>query len=192
MNIIAWLEYELTDYDSAVHRFNHYTTKTPPITKKDNFCSSLIDYLPIIPKIYRLIKTHNLWITLQPIISGIGSVPPPHNITKSLAEMLTPSFKCSYQFTHQEIGWSTQQNINIENKSLTNLNIKSYNTIGIFNVWQSLKLPPAFSYNALGNLKENLTQNILVRQSKVHLDKNDIFYSHILHIITKHNNCPKP
>ena len=30
MNIIAWLEYELAYYDSAVHRFNHYTTRTPP------------------------------------------------------------------------------------------------------------------------------------------------------------------
>ena len=30
MNVIARLEYELTYYDSAVHRFNHYTTRTPP------------------------------------------------------------------------------------------------------------------------------------------------------------------
>ena len=29
MNIIARLEYELAYYDSAVHRFNHYTTKVP-------------------------------------------------------------------------------------------------------------------------------------------------------------------
>ena len=29
MNVIAWLEYELAYYDSAVHRFNHYTTRTP-------------------------------------------------------------------------------------------------------------------------------------------------------------------
>ena len=29
MNVIAWLEYELAFYDSAVHRFNHYTTRTP-------------------------------------------------------------------------------------------------------------------------------------------------------------------
>ena len=29
MNLIARLEYELTYYDSAVHRFNHYTTMTP-------------------------------------------------------------------------------------------------------------------------------------------------------------------
>ena len=29
MNIIAQLEYELAYYDSAVHRFNHYTTRTP-------------------------------------------------------------------------------------------------------------------------------------------------------------------
>ena len=32
VNVIARLEYELAYYDSAVHRFNHYTTKTPPDT----------------------------------------------------------------------------------------------------------------------------------------------------------------
>ena len=31
MNVIARLEYELAYYDSAVHRFNHYTTRTPPV-----------------------------------------------------------------------------------------------------------------------------------------------------------------
>ena len=31
VNVIARLEYELVYYDSAVHRFNHYTTRTPPI-----------------------------------------------------------------------------------------------------------------------------------------------------------------
>ena len=31
VNVIARLEYELTYYDSAVHRFNHYTTRTPPV-----------------------------------------------------------------------------------------------------------------------------------------------------------------
>ena len=30
VNVIARLEYELTYYDSAVHRFNHYTTRKPP------------------------------------------------------------------------------------------------------------------------------------------------------------------
>ena len=30
VNIIARLENELAYYDSAVHRFNHYTTRTPP------------------------------------------------------------------------------------------------------------------------------------------------------------------
>ena len=28
-NVIAQLEYELTYYDFVVHRFNHYTTRTP-------------------------------------------------------------------------------------------------------------------------------------------------------------------
>ena len=31
MNVIAWLEFELAYYDSAVCCFNHYTTRTPPI-----------------------------------------------------------------------------------------------------------------------------------------------------------------
>ena len=31
VNVIARLEYELAYYDSAVHRFNHYTTRTPPL-----------------------------------------------------------------------------------------------------------------------------------------------------------------
>ena len=30
MNVIARLEYELAYYDSTVHGFNHYTTRTPP------------------------------------------------------------------------------------------------------------------------------------------------------------------
>ena len=30
VNVIAWLEFKLAYYDSAVHRFNHYTTRTPP------------------------------------------------------------------------------------------------------------------------------------------------------------------
>ena len=31
VNVIARLEHELAYYDSAVHRFNHYTTMTPPL-----------------------------------------------------------------------------------------------------------------------------------------------------------------
>ena len=30
VNVIARLEFELAYYDFAVHRFNHYTTRTPP------------------------------------------------------------------------------------------------------------------------------------------------------------------
>ena len=30
VNVIVRLEYELAYYDSAVHRFNHYTPRTPP------------------------------------------------------------------------------------------------------------------------------------------------------------------
>ena len=30
VNVIERLEFELAYYDSAIHRFNHYTTRTPP------------------------------------------------------------------------------------------------------------------------------------------------------------------
>ena len=33
INVIARLEYELAYYDSAVHRFNHNTTRTPHVPK---------------------------------------------------------------------------------------------------------------------------------------------------------------
>ena len=32
VNVIARLENELAYYDSAVHRFNHYATRTPPVS----------------------------------------------------------------------------------------------------------------------------------------------------------------
>ena len=32
VNVIARLEFELAYYDSAVHRFNHYTTRSPPLS----------------------------------------------------------------------------------------------------------------------------------------------------------------
>ena len=38
VNVIAWLEYELAYYDSAVHRFNHYTTRTSPLWFGVLFC----------------------------------------------------------------------------------------------------------------------------------------------------------
>ena len=39
VNVIARLEYELAYYDSAVHRFNHYTTRTP----LGNFVADVLD-----------------------------------------------------------------------------------------------------------------------------------------------------
>ena len=46
------------------------------ISNEDKSWSSLINYHPIIPKIYGLPKTHKPDIPLRPIISGIGSAPP--------------------------------------------------------------------------------------------------------------------
>ena len=43
MNIIARLEYELAYYDSAVHRFNHYTTRTPLIKVEGTPAKTITD-----------------------------------------------------------------------------------------------------------------------------------------------------
>ena len=40
VNVIARLEYELAYYDSAVHRFNHYTTRTPPVYSEQEMCTA--------------------------------------------------------------------------------------------------------------------------------------------------------
>ena len=38
VNVIARLEYELAYYDSAVHRFNHYTTRTSLVCVRAGMC----------------------------------------------------------------------------------------------------------------------------------------------------------
>ena len=40
VNVIARLEYERAYYDSAVHRFNHYTMRTPPGQLENDFIHS--------------------------------------------------------------------------------------------------------------------------------------------------------
>ena len=42
MIILARLEFELAYYDSAVHRFNHYTTRTPPSATKTRYENFLV------------------------------------------------------------------------------------------------------------------------------------------------------
>ena len=42
MNVIAWLEYELTFYDSAVHQFNHHTMRTHPSAEMQSVCSAAL------------------------------------------------------------------------------------------------------------------------------------------------------
>ena len=60
MNVIARLEYELAYYDSPVHRFNHYTTSTPPTMKvpilsvNDFFLENTIKYVPLKMNLLRM------------------------------------------------------------------------------------------------------------------------------------------
>ena len=35
MNVTVQLDYKLAYYDSTIHRFNHYTTRTPPLTVEE-------------------------------------------------------------------------------------------------------------------------------------------------------------
>ena len=44
MNVIARLDFELAYYDSPVHRFNHYTTRTPIRNTWGDFLPLIISY----------------------------------------------------------------------------------------------------------------------------------------------------
>ena len=48
MNVIAWLEFELADYDSAVQCFNHYNRKI----SLDLWGTSSIPSLPLLPSLF--------------------------------------------------------------------------------------------------------------------------------------------
>ena len=59
MNDIARLEYDLAYYDSAVHRFNHYTTTAPPGIFWERHYTEIVDEALVLknfeyPFIYRL------------------------------------------------------------------------------------------------------------------------------------------
>ena len=61
VNVIARLEYELAYYDSAVHRFNHYTTRTPPLEDQCVQCDMMMMMMMI-----------DLWQSRQSEISRTG------------------------------------------------------------------------------------------------------------------------
>ena len=64
MNVIGRLEYELAYCDSAVHRFNHYTTRIPPIHL--SYIKNSDDYLRIFNVIdYCSFAQENQWIPHQ-------------------------------------------------------------------------------------------------------------------------------
>ena len=66
MNVIAQLEFELANYNSAVHRFNHYTTDMPSNRTKSNQSNrnSYIkpyNLLEIISIRWEYFKLYKLW-----------------------------------------------------------------------------------------------------------------------------------
>ena len=56
VNVIARLEYELAYYDFEVHRFNHYTTRTPPhLNSIESTSNPVLMYLHVFSAaIYRI------------------------------------------------------------------------------------------------------------------------------------------
>ena len=90
--------------------------------------SSLIEYHPKIPTLYGLPKTHKPNIPMRPIISGIGSTP--HKIAKSIAKLLTPLLGTISPSHLKNSGDLIQKlhNLNVENKLLASLDVKSLYT----------------------------------------------------------------
>ena len=91
MDLLGDITYEQISLQTIlnINDFNNPNKKL--ISKEDKSWSSLINYLPIIPKFYRLPKTHKPNIPLRPIISGRGNAP--HNIVKLPSKLLSPSIK---------------------------------------------------------------------------------------------------
>ena len=98
------------------------------ISNEDQSWSSLINYHPIIPKIYGLPKTHKPDVPLSPIISGIGSAP--HNIAKLLAKLLSPLLGTISNAHLKNSGSLLNKltDIDMHNKYLPSLDIKSLYT----------------------------------------------------------------
>ena len=70
MNIIARLEYKLAYCDSTVHRFNHYTTRTPPAFAEVMKMMSHTGLWDVKLTWYSLSTTH--WICLYGWEHGLG------------------------------------------------------------------------------------------------------------------------
>ena len=81
----------------------------------------------ITPEIYGLPKTHKPDIPLIPIISGLGSPPPPHDIAKLLAKVLSPLLSTISDAHIKNSGSLLNQvtDIDMNNKYLASLDIKS-------------------------------------------------------------------
>ena len=85
VNVIVRLEYELAYYHSAVHRFNHYTTRTPPRT-----LFSILTYL----------NKGLLWmVSTSPLISK-SSNPFINHLVIVLSEPITIGVTITFMFHH--------------------------------------------------------------------------------------------
>ena len=97
MNIIARLEFELAYYDSAVHRFNHYTTRTPPSLQTVKYQTVLFD--PLIGP-YQVLPIQ-VRVGLGPMAISKGSPSgclvsyPGHSLGESYFFAKMPSVFCS-------------------------------------------------------------------------------------------------
>ena len=74
-NNITYEQISLQTVSKNINDFKKSCRKL--ISNEDKSWVTLINYHPIIPKIYGLPITHKPNIPLRPIISGIGSAPPP-------------------------------------------------------------------------------------------------------------------
>ena len=116
----------LQTISNSINDFNKSYSKL--ISNEDKSWSSLINYHPIIPKIYGLPKTHKPDIHLRPIISGIG--PAPHYIAKLLAKLLSPLLGTisDAQIKNSRSQLNQLSDIDMNNKYLASLDIKSLYT----------------------------------------------------------------
>ena len=119
MNVIERLEYELAYYDSAVHRFNHYTTRTPLFAFYSDHILKCIRNIWLGQKEASKYCSEN--VVIMETINYIGSIVP-YFIT------YPNSYPEICQFWNIIINWSPRQFFptNFEKQKFTHRGIDEY------------------------------------------------------------------
>ena len=95
-DVIARLEYELAYYDSAVHRFNHYTTRTPTL----NFC--LVSLFNGISTLFKLFNAKAILLEEQSYLTHSWEDKGVHTFLKGICPKADVIARLEYELAYYD------------------------------------------------------------------------------------------